>query len=89
MRVYSLHDVKSRTYGALMIIDTEEAAMRAVAHASSGAQSGMLHSHPQDFNLMFVGLFDIDTGKLIGSDVPILVANVASLLPTPTPGKVD
>lgn len=81
MRVYSLQDVATRAFGSLMVIETEEAAKRAIADAALSEKSGMLWAHPEHFNLYFLGFFDTDRGVLTVENPAVLVANVGSLLP--------
>lgn len=79
MRVYSLLDRKLREYGPLVQANNAEAIKRALVDGLKGSNS-LIEKHPEDFDLMEVGSFDLDTGELIGVKIPMLINNVATLL---------
>lgn len=85
MRVYSLLDRKLKEYGPLVLGNTDEAICRALMEGFEGVQN-TITKYPRDFDLMFLGTFDAETGALSG-DRALLVANVGDLL-NPVP-EVD
>lgn len=80
MRVYSVLDLKVKEYGPLILGNSDAAMARAARDGVPGSGS-VIAKHPEDFNLMYLGEFDVDTGMLVPVDVPILVENFATLIP--------
>lgn len=81
MRIYSLLDLKVREYGALVLGSTDEAIKRAVRDGIPGSNS-TISKYPGDFNLMYLGEFDDETGVIVPVAVPLLVENVGVLIPS-------
>lgn len=79
MRVYSLLDRKLREYGNLVQANNSEAIKRALVDGLKGTGS-LIEKHPEDFDLMEVGSFNVETGELIGIGIPQLIENVGSLI---------
>lgn len=78
MNIYSLFDRKVKEYGQLVVATTDDAIRRAV-HEGIPSSGTVIAKYPQDFDLMFLGSVDPETGVLTGQ-VPRLIANVADLL---------
>lgn len=77
-RVYSLLDVKARTYGALVVAANDGHCIRGLREAVPGSGS-QLEKYPEDFHLMYLGEFDYETGVLEGN-LPMLVTTVREAL---------
>lgn len=80
MRVYSLFDRKLRQYGSLVLERNDFAVQRAIADGVKGAPDSLIGKHPEDFDLVYLGEFDQDTGALQYLVSPALVVNVAELV---------
>lgn len=79
MKIYSLLDLKVKEYGQLVLMANDESVKRALRDmAASGGQS-TLQKYPEDFNLMCLGEFDPETGRLVAFEVPSLVDNVKTI----------
>lgn len=81
MRIYSLFDRKLREYGQLVMMNNDEAVKRALAESLPQSQGTTLAKYPEDFDLMYLGEIDVTTGVIERSMVPVLVINVAGLIP--------
>lgn len=79
MLVYSLLDVKAKEYGALVLAQNDEMIFRSLM---DGVRSGdsLLARYPEDFHVMRLGVFDIETGQLVPENIPQLVASVREVL---------
>lgn len=77
--VYSLLDVKARQYGALVLATSDSHVLRSLKEAVPGSAS-VMERYPEDFHLMFVGYFDMETGVLEPTEAPILVTTVREAL---------
>lgn len=83
MRMYSLLDVKTRVFGPVVLARTDDEIKRQLYTAAGDASEGnMLYTHPQDFNLMFLGFFDQDRGVVTPEVPAVLVENVGNLVPS-------
>lgn len=82
MQVFSLFDRKLREYGSLVLANNAEAVKRALVDGVRGSGS-LVEKHPQDFDLMEIGMFDTDSGILVPGKLPVLVDNVGTLLLPP------
>lgn len=67
VRLYSVFDSKNVVFGQLQHALTDAAAIRSFGDMIARPESGLYHSHPEDFSLFFVGEFDEDIGKLVPS----------------------
>lgn len=76
--IYSIYDIKARSYSPLMTIDNDDIAIR---HVQNGlAQDSNLSKYPQDFRLFSFGTWNEETGNFILEDQPRLVLEIASLI---------
>lgn len=64
MGVYCIRDIKSG-YMSPTIEQNDACAVRNFVHAMSNVQS-LLHTHPKDFDLVYIGQFDSETGEITG-----------------------
>lgn len=78
MLVYSLFDRKLGEYGSLVLARNDDSIRRSVLDGIRGTNS-LVELHPEDFDLMHVGSFDVEHGALDGSSTRF-VASVASIL---------
>lgn len=79
MQIYSLLDRKLKEYGQLVLARNDEGIRRSVVDGIRGSKS-VVELHPEDFDVMHVGEFDVDAGVLTSTRVPRLVANVKDVL---------
>lgn len=79
MEVYSLFDRKLREFGALVLSRNEAAIRRSVLDGIRGTGS-LVELHPEDFDLMVVGKYDVDVGVLTPVTPPRLVDNIGAIL---------
>lgn len=80
MNIYSLMDLKLKEFGQLVLANNHEAVKRALRDGVPGSRS-TIEKYPEDFNLYLLGAFDPETGRLVAEEVPVLVDNVAVILP--------
>lgn len=78
MKVYSILDRKLKEYGPLFLSRNDDAVRRAVVDGFRGSNS-VMEKHPDDFDLYEVGVFNHDTGELIGCS-PVLVFTLGAIL---------
>lgn len=69
MKVYSVFDRKMREFGQLVYGRTDEAVIRAFADSLNRGRSPVA-DHPEDYELMYLGEFDAETGRLSGIEGP-------------------
>lgn len=81
MLVFSLLDRKLKEYGPLVQMNSPEAVKRGLADTLRAGKAGLIGEHPEDFDLMWIGEFDVETGVLVPAKVPTLVVNAAELIP--------
>lgn len=66
MYYYSIFDLKARTFGDLIALPTDKhpAAIRWFSMVLAGKNAGMIKDHPEDFELHYIGEFDVETGDM-------------------------
>lgn len=69
MKVYSVFDRKMREFGQLVYGRTDEAVVRSFRDSLNQGRSPVA-DHAEDYELMCVGEFDSEGGRLIGLDGP-------------------
>lgn len=79
MLVYSLLDVKAREYGPLVLAANDEMLFRSLRDGVPGSGS-VLEKYPEDFQVMYLGVFDQDTGQLVPESIPQLLRTVREVL---------
>lgn len=87
MRIYSLLDRKLKEYGSLVLGNNDEAVKRAIKDGIPGSNN-VIAAHPEDFDLYYLGDFDMESGLISACKVPILVDCVSTVL-AGLPGQVD
>lgn len=79
MKIFSMLDKKMGEYGALVLANNDEVVIRGLSEHLVGERgNSTLVKHPEDFDLMCVGQFDVETGRIVAWD-PKFVCNVSSL----------
>lgn len=80
MKVYSLFDKKLREFGPLVLANNDAAIVRAMQDGIPNSNS-MMAKHPDDFDCMCIGSFDMETG-VFAPEVPApqLVTNLGVIL---------
>lgn len=77
LRVYSIFDRKLREFQGLMTEKNDETLRRSMLSVRGSGH--IIEKHPEDFDVVFVGEFDDDTGVLSVAPV-VLIANLRELL---------
>lgn len=75
--VYAIFDSKAAAFLQPFVSSNDGTAARAVRAAAVG--QSQLAQFPEDYTLMRVGSFDDVTGRLVGVELPTVVATIASL----------
>jgi len=79
VNVYALFDRKLKEYQQLFYGRNDNAVMRGIADGVKSQPGTLMHSHPEDFDMVQVGEFDPETGELARVSLR-LVVNLGSLL---------
>lgn len=79
MLLFSLFDRKLREYAQLVQANNAESVKRALLDGVRGSKS-LVEKYPQDFDLMELGEFDVETGVILPRQVPLFIDNLGSLL---------
>jgi len=61
--IYSVYDIKARTYGRLFLHNHHEEAIRSFRHGCQQDGSA-LKANPEDYNLHFLGVLNQTTGMI-------------------------
>lgn len=61
--MYSFYDTKAKNYGPLFFANTHGEAERTTETVANDTQT-MIGQHPQDFDLVYFGKFDTNSGKM-------------------------
>lgn len=78
-RIYSLRDVKVG-FLSPTLHDNDSVAVRSLENVLRSPSSSLLDTHPEDFSLYCLGVFDTLTGLISPFSVPEQVCEVRSLL---------
>jgi len=76
-RVYSLFDRRVREFGNLLLGQNDEALKRELQFLTGG--NSLLSKYPQDFDVMLLGEFELETGEL-SIAAPLLVCSLSDIL---------
>jgi len=82
MLVYSLYDRKLGEYGALVLSRNDEGIQRSILDGIPGSGS-TIERHPEDFDLMCLGVFNQVSGDVVSIGRPRYVARVDQILSRP------
>lgn len=77
VKLYSMHDMPARAFGAVMAFPNDEVARRGVLQVLRG--DGEISKFPGDFSLWCLGSMDTDSGVLT-PQAPTVVFNCGELL---------
>lgn len=80
-RMFSVHDVKCNTFLSPFIAPTNGSAIRSFSDIVNQPES-VIHKHPEDYNLYFVGEFEQDSGALLPLTAPVFLESALNLLPS-------
>ena len=69
--IYVIRDIKVG-YMSLTLDMNDQSAMRNFEHAMSKSDS-LMNSHPHDFSLYCLGMYDSDTGEVFGLDKRLIM----------------
>lgn len=84
LRMYSVRDQKSQTFGFPFRAVNDATALRSVSmEVNSSDETSVLHTNPADFDLYYVGDFCDNSGAFIAADQPEFLVNLLSLLTQP------
>lgn len=79
-RMYVLYDKISESYDTPWYARTDAEAMRNLKyHLDTPGTLDMLKSHPEDYDLYRLGIYNTETSGILIEDMPYLVCHVASL----------
>lgn len=79
--LYSILDVKAKSYSPPMAHPTDGVAIRVFGQECSNPES-MLSKHAEDFSLFRVGVFDTDTGQHGDPEPPEYVSKALDFVPS-------
>lgn len=71
--VYTIRDLKAEMCPTLFLDDRDATAVRAVREVVNGGKSN-LSSYPEDYQLIRIGEYDVDTGVITPTDHVVLCA---------------
>nr|WAE43452.1 MAG: nonstructural protein [Microviridae sp.] len=77
-RIYSIKDVKSGAYLTPMVCENHVDATRQFQRATNSDQS-IIFEYPEDFELFYLGSFDIISGAITPLATPEFIINALSL----------
>lgn len=77
--IYSIFDVKAKTYGAPFTVLNDDVAFRVVDHILQAPDTDY-RRYPDDFVVYHLGDFDTDSGLVVAATSPRLVCSVRSRL---------
>lgn len=78
--LYSVFDIKTRSYAPIFIADNHETAKRMVISAMS--EESHLHKFAEDFRLMYLGDWDNNSGAVVQCDKgSVLVSELMHIKP--------
>lgn len=83
MRLYSLFDRQMKEFGPIIAAQNDSVIVRNLR--DNLPPQSMEARHPEDFDLMFLGVISLETG-VIASSTPSLVGGLSSLLVPPSGG---
>lgn len=63
LKIYALRDVRSEAFNRPMFMQNKAVLDRAIRDACNDENS-LLHHHPEDYQVYYLGTFDESTGKI-------------------------
>ena len=79
LKCFSVHDVKSLSFGVPFFAVSDGVATRMISDATNDSNT-MLSKHPEDFSLYYIGLFDDVKGIVIPEPIPVHIVAVVALV---------
>ena len=76
IKMFSLMDRVANQFGAPFASVNSESAIRAIRSESENPAAGALHTHPHDFAVYAIGVFDNETGVFESLAQPLFLVNV-------------
>jgi len=64
MKLFSLHDLKARTFARPFAEESTASAMRSFSVLANDPKAGLVNQFPDDYALFEIGTFDKETGIL-------------------------
>lgn len=78
--IYSVFDIKTRSYAPIFLADNHDVAKRMVISAM--AEESHLHRFAEDFRLMYLGDWDSNSGAVVQADKgSVLVSELMHIKP--------
>jgi len=95
MQVYTIYDRVMKCYGPLYLGPNDESVYRSMADSLGEGSRTPLGQHPQDYDLVCVGSYDLETGELSGlqrerkmDNVKVILERIAGALERGVP-RID
>lgn len=76
--LFAIRDIKLDSYTKLLEFQNEKEAQRALSDVANDPNN-MIGKHPEDFNLYYLGVWNIETGKFMIEE-PRLVVSASDLI---------
>lgn len=76
--LYSVRDARMGTFAPPCLFDNDNVAIRAFGDMVRGDKQSLIALHPEDFTLVYLGAFNVETGVVEQSADTIRVLAVAS-----------
>lgn len=80
LKMFSIRDQKTEVFNTPFFQKTMGEAERNFAQTVNDPKT-MLHQHPQDFDLYYLGEYDDNTGKFVVCDTPQHVSKAIAFIP--------
>jgi hypothetical protein len=80
LNMYCIYDLKALTHSVPFCTNFDATAMRHISDTMRRDSGGIYSSHPADFVLRRVGLFDDQTGEIVPEESPVDVVALSSIL---------
>jgi len=76
LSLFSLQDSTASQFGAPFVAVNDNSAVRSCCVEAANPASGPLHTHPGDFRVFRLGVFDSESGVFELEPIPVFLANV-------------
>lgn len=89
MQLFAIFDRKLKEYGhAIQAERNASAFLRGITDGIKRSEGSLLHSHPEDFDIMCMGEFNKETGEIKLYPSPRLIENLAVSLRAAEPPRL-
>lgn len=76
MKLYTIHDAKAEFYNQPFFARSNGEALRTFQRLVNDTdQNNMISASPSDFTLCAIGVFNDQTGELVGVSAPVTITN--------------